>query len=63
MKIRLVIAELFQADKWTDMMKLTVAFYDFANAPNKSILSYRCTFHSIQIMVTAVIKGNLLQGS
>jgi hypothetical protein len=36
----------------TDMMKLRVALYDFANAPKKSVLSYRCTFHSIQIMLT-----------
>ena len=35
MKIRLVGAELFHADGRTDMTKLTVAFRNFANAPNK----------------------------
>jgi hypothetical protein len=35
MKIRTVEAELFHADGQTDMMKLMVAFRDFANAPKK----------------------------
>ena len=35
MKIRLVGAELFHADGRADMTKLTVAFRNFANAPNK----------------------------
>jgi len=29
-------AELFHADGWTDMTKLTVVFSNFANAPKKS---------------------------
>jgi len=29
-------AELFYADRWTDMTKLIVAFGNFANAPKKS---------------------------
>jgi hypothetical protein len=33
MKIRPVGAELFHADRRTDMTKLIVAFYNFANAP------------------------------
>jgi len=33
MKIRPVGAELFHADGQTDMMKLTVAFRNFSNAP------------------------------
>ena len=33
MKIRPVGAEMFQADGQTDMMKLIVAFRNFANAP------------------------------
>jgi len=32
MKIRKVWGELFSADGWTDMTKLTVAFRNFANA-------------------------------
>jgi hypothetical protein len=46
MKIRLVIAELFHVDGRADMMKITVAFRNFANAPKKtscrkaSLISY-----------------------
>jgi hypothetical protein len=32
---RPVGAELFRADRWTDMTKLTVAFRKFASAPKK----------------------------
>jgi hypothetical protein len=35
MKIRPVGAELFHVGRQTDMMKLTVAFRDFENAPKK----------------------------
>jgi len=35
MKIRPVGAELFHADKRTDVTKLIVAFRNFANAPKK----------------------------
>jgi hypothetical protein len=38
MKIRLVVAELFHADRRTDISKLIVAFRSFANAP-KNYLS------------------------
>jgi hypothetical protein len=31
-----------QRDRWTDMMKLTVAFCNFANAPKKEICLYPC---------------------
>ena len=34
MKIRSVGAELFHADRGTDMTKITVAFRNIANAPN-----------------------------
>ena len=34
MKVGPVGAELFHADGWTDMRKLTVAFRKFTNAPN-----------------------------
>ena len=35
MNIRPVGAELFHADRWTDMTKLIVAFSNFANAPKR----------------------------
>jgi hypothetical protein len=38
MKIRPVGAELFRADRRTDMTKLTVAFRNFANAPQNTQL-------------------------
>jgi len=37
MKILPVGAELFHADRRTDIMKLTVAFRNFANAPKTLI--------------------------
>ena len=44
MKIHLVGAELMNADLWadgqTDVTKLTVAFRNFANAPNKIAADY-----------------------
>jgi competence transcription factor ComK len=46
-KIRPVGAELFYADGQKHMMKLTVAFRNFANAPNKNIY-YWCTSPSKQ---------------
>jgi len=42
MKIRPVEAELFHADGRTDMTKLTVAFCNFANVPEKRISSVNC---------------------
>jgi len=33
MKIHTVGAELFDADRWTDMVKLTVTFCNFASMP------------------------------
>jgi hypothetical protein len=38
MKIRLVGAELFYADRQTDMTKLTVAFHNFTNTLTNGIL-------------------------
>jgi hypothetical protein len=38
MIIRPVGAELFHLDGQTDMMKIVVAFYNFANAPKKRTL-------------------------
>jgi hypothetical protein len=37
MKIRLVLAEFFHADRRTDMTKLIVAFRDFAKAPKYGV--------------------------
>ena len=39
MKILSVGAELFHADRRTDMTKLMVAFRNFSNAPKKKILT------------------------
>ena len=39
MKIRQVGAELFHADRWTDMMNLLFAFHNFVNACKKHIKS------------------------
>ena len=44
MKIRLMRAELFHADRQTDTMKLGVTFRHFANALKRSRLS--CSFSS-----------------
>jgi hypothetical protein len=41
MKIRPVGAELAHADRRTDMTKLTVAFRNFASAPNNSLPHYK----------------------
>ena len=38
MKIRLVAAELFYADRRADMTKLTVAFRSSANAPKNGLI-------------------------
>jgi len=39
MKIRPVGSDLYHADGWTDMTKLTVTFRNFANAP-KSVTEF-----------------------
>jgi hypothetical protein len=49
MKIRSVGAELFHADRRTDMTKLIVAFRNFANAPK----TVRPTFYNIWLCVSA----------
>jgi len=36
-QIRPLEAELFCADRWTDMTKLIVAFHNFENAPKISV--------------------------
>jgi len=41
-EIRLVRAELFRADRQTDMTKLTVAFRNFANAAKNN--STKCNY-------------------
>ena len=40
MKIRAVGAELFHADRRTDITKITVAFRNFANAPKKICICF-----------------------
>jgi len=48
MKIRPVGAELFHADGLTDMVKLIVAFRNFANAPIYSKI-YKCFTFSFRV--------------
>ena len=36
MNVHPVEAELFHADRWTDITKLIVAFRKFTNAPNRT---------------------------
>jgi len=38
MKICLVEGEFFLADRWTDMMKLIVAFCNLVDAPRRCII-------------------------
>jgi len=40
MKIRLVVAELYHADRRTDITKLIVTLRNFANAPEKTVILY-----------------------
>jgi len=52
MKICPVGAELFHLDGQTDMMKLVVAFYNFANAPKKKdpvISTGMCTLRHLLV--------------
>ena len=46
-KIRPVGAELFRADRQTDMTKLTVAFGNFVNAPKKITFCFSTVFMSL----------------
>jgi hypothetical protein len=43
MTIRTVIAELFNSDRQTDMMRLTVAFLNVAKAPKMDVKQNWCT--------------------
>ena len=43
MKIRPMGADMFHADRWTDMTKLIVVFCNFAKTPNKEYNSETCT--------------------
>ena len=40
MKIHPVTAELFHANRWTDMTKLTVTFSNLATAPINNVWTY-----------------------
>jgi len=50
MKICPVRAKMFDVNGrkngWTDMMKLKVAFHNFANTPKKGVLEIHCMFYS-----------------
>ena len=60
MKIRPLGAELFHADRQTDMTKLIVAFRNFANAPNKYTQSHR-TRRYTSFSNVALYKTDLLR--
>jgi len=60
MKIRSVGAELFHADGQTDMTKLTVAFRNFANAPQEQSFGSKGTKNlliRLEIAIPAVYKA------
>lgn len=46
MKFRLVGAELFDADRRTDLWKLIAAFHDFANVTNNIVTFIETGLHS-----------------
>ena len=64
MKIRVVGAELFHADGWTDMTKLMVAFRSFTNVPykEKGVSRDLTTFHSKHFPVIANTILDMLHG-
>ena len=41
-----------RADRWTDMMKLTVAFRNFANAPKNSISKTKPNYQFFFVLLT-----------
>ena len=51
MKTCPVGAELFRVDRWTDVMKLTVALHNFANTPKKYLtnISQACRRNTCQL--------------
>jgi hypothetical protein len=51
MKIRPVEAELFLADRRTDVTKLIVAFRNFANAPTNNNMLYVTVLCSLYIVI------------
>ena len=52
MKIRLVGAELFHADRQTDMTKLIVTFRNFVKEPKH--MKIICLFHVINKVLTII---------
>jgi hypothetical protein len=45
MKMHPMGAELFYVDRWTDIITLTVAFYNFVNMPTKESVSWNHVSH------------------
>ena len=59
MKLRPMGAESFHAERQTDMMKLTVAFHNFANATKNSVARKLSIFvHPQEKEGSCVIMGN-----
>jgi hypothetical protein len=57
-KIRPVGAELFHADGWADMTKLTVALNNFANAPKKK----KSPFARFEVLKVVELKMSSVPG-
>ena len=55
MKIRPVGAELFHAERQTDMTKLTVAFRNITNAPKN--ISDKCVYYYILLSANGFVPG------
>jgi hypothetical protein len=65
MKMHSVGAE-FHADRWTDIITLRVAFYNFVNMPTKQSISWNHVSHHLKVTLLSLLKKkvtalNLLQ--
>ena len=49
-------AELFLADRWTGMTKLTVAFRNFVNAPKITLSYYRLSEPNTVLRIYGLVK-------
>ena len=61
MKIRTLKAELFRADRRTDLTKLRVAFRNFANAPKNEQMLSLGTISGWVLWVQSELERSLLQ--
>jgi len=61
MKFRTLKAELFRADRRTDLTKLRVAFHNFANAPKNEHMLSLGTISGWVLWVQSEFERSLLQ--